>query len=182
MVRCGRRPKYRSLRCSAGPALDDGAVRVRASSLRGGAVVGQTFRPAQGSSGEGGSITNHAMEKCFSCGQQGHGVTWCSLMDVSFPFLLPGWSVDIRNGRYRASRIRGDGRNYTPGKVGWSGRESQPPRSSDTVVQLTPRGWGRRVLGDASRLGNSRWGLSANLVGPRMPRVFRPWGEPLSCE
>ena len=39
------------------PALDDGAVqcrpapavRVRASSLRGGAVAGQTFRPAQGS-------------------------------------------------------------------------------------------------------------------------------------
>ena len=31
------------------PALDDGAVRVRASSLRGGAVAGQTCRPAQGS-------------------------------------------------------------------------------------------------------------------------------------
>ena len=69
---------------------------------------------------------------CFSCGQQGHGVTRCSQMDVSFPFLLPGWSVDMRNGRYRASRIRGDGRNYTPAKVG----------SSETVVQLTRGGGG----------------------------------------
>ena len=83
---------------------------------------------------------------CFSCGRQGHGVTRCSRMDVSFPFLLPGWSVDVRNGQYRASRIRGDGRNYTPGKVGWSGREGQPPGSSETIVQLTPGGGGR-VLG-----------------------------------
>ena len=43
---------------------------------------------------------------CFSCGQQGHGVNRCSRMDVSFPFLLSGWSVDVRNGQYRASRIR----------------------------------------------------------------------------
>ena len=35
---------------------------------------------------------------CFSCGQQGHGVNRCSRIDVSFPFLLPGWSVDVRNG------------------------------------------------------------------------------------
>ena len=58
---------------------------------------------------------------CFSCGQQGHGVTRCLRMDVSFPFLLPGWLVDVRNGQYRASRIGGDGRNYTPGKMVWSG-------------------------------------------------------------
>ena len=79
-------------------------------------------------------------DSCFSCRQQGHGVTRCSRMDVSFPFLLPGWSVDMRNGRYRASWIRGDGRNYTPGKVGWSEREGQPPRSSETAVHLTQGG------------------------------------------
>ena len=40
------------MRCGAGAGLNIevcGAVRVRASSLRGGAVAGQTFRPAQGS-------------------------------------------------------------------------------------------------------------------------------------
>ena len=39
---------------------------------------------------------------CFSCGLQGHGVNRCSQMDVYFPYLLPGWSVDVRNGQYRA--------------------------------------------------------------------------------
>ena len=92
-------------------------------------------------------------ESCFSCGQQGHGVTRCSRMDVSFHFLLPGWSVDMRNGRYRVSRIRGDGRNYTPGKVGWSRREGQPPGSSEAVVQLTPGG-GRVMGGRPRRVAN----------------------------
>ena len=46
---------------------------------------------------------------------------------------------------------------------------------------MDTRGWtgGGSSGGDASRLGNSRWGVSANLVGPRMPRVFRPWGATL---
>ena len=85
---------------------------------------------------------------CFSCGQQGHGVNRCSRLDVSFPFLLPGWSVDVRNGQYRASRIRGDGRNYYPGKGGWSGREGQPPGSSKIVMLLT-RGGGASSGGGA---------------------------------
>ena len=33
-----------------------------------------------------------------------------------------------------------DGRNYTPGKGGWSGREGQPPGSSEIVVRLTLEG------------------------------------------
>ena len=28
---------------------------------------------------------------CFSCGHQGHGVSRCSRMDTSFPFLWAGW-------------------------------------------------------------------------------------------
>ena len=64
---------------------------------------------------------------CFSCGIQGHGVNRCSQMDIYFPYLLPGWSVDVRNGQYRASRIHGDGRDGQLGKEGWFGREGQPP-------------------------------------------------------
>ena len=30
---------------------------------------------------------------CFSCGHQGHGVSRCSRMKTSFPFLLAGWLV-----------------------------------------------------------------------------------------
>ena len=49
-VRCGAGAGLNIEGCGAvrAPALNDCAVRVRASSLRGGAVAGQTFRPAQG--------------------------------------------------------------------------------------------------------------------------------------
>ena len=57
-------------------------------------------------------------QACLSCGHQGHGVSQCSRMDTSFPFLLAGWSVGVRNGCYRATRTSVDGRNYTPGKGG----------------------------------------------------------------
>ena len=123
--------------CSTRPA---GLVKEEEASTPGISLVGKVVPPPTMPGGR---------DSCFSCGQQGHGVTRCSRMDVSFPFLLHGWLIDMLNGRYRASQIRGDGRNYTPGKVGWSGREGQLPGSSETVVQLTPGGGGgeRRVLG-----------------------------------
>ena len=39
---------------------------------------------------------------CFPCSRSGHGVGPCSRMDTAFPFLPPGWSVDFRDGQYRA--------------------------------------------------------------------------------
>ena len=102
---------------------------------------------------------------CFSCGQQGHGVNRCLRMDVSFPFLLPRWSVEMRNGQYRASRICGDGRDSEPGKEGWFGREGQPPGPSMIVKHLTPEG-GSESLGGARRLGNNQRGAPAELDGP----------------
>ena len=74
---------------------------------------------------------------CFSCGRQGHGVNRCSQIDTSFPFLPPGWSVDVRNGQYRASRTDVTRLKSTPGNEGWSGREGQP---SGIEVRLTPAG------------------------------------------
>ena len=62
---------------------------------------------------------------CFSCGRPGHGVNRCSQVDTTFPFLLQGWSVDIRDGQYRAIRTGGAGMWSSPGNEGWSGRESQ---------------------------------------------------------
>ena len=32
--------------------------------------------------------------KCFSCGQSGHSATRCSKLDVSFPFIPPGWKAE----------------------------------------------------------------------------------------
>ena len=71
---------------------------------------------------------------CFLCGRQGHGVNRCSQVDTSFPFLSQGWSVDVRDGQYRAIRTSGTGMWSTPGNEGWSGREGQPPGSLGTKV------------------------------------------------
>ena len=85
-----------------------------------------------GSSSAGPPVTgaergHSAMEwarVCFSCGRQGHGVNRCSQVDTSFPFLPQGWSVDVRNGQYRAIRTGGTGMWSTPDVPG--GRVSLP--------------------------------------------------------
>ena len=61
------------------------------------------------------------------------------------PYVLPGWTVDVRNGQYRASRMRGNGQNLRRGKEGWFGREDQPPGPLMIVTHLTQVGviiWG----------------------------------------
>ena len=46
--------------------------------------------------------TGEPMMVCFSCGRSGHRVSRCSRKDTAFSFLPPGWSVDFRDGQYRA--------------------------------------------------------------------------------
>ena len=93
-----------------------------------------------GPGAEGGHSVREWVRVCFSCGRQGHGVKRCSQVDTSFPFLPPGWSVDVRNGQYRATRTDGTGLGSTSGNEGWSGREGQPPGPSGIKVRLTPAG------------------------------------------
>ena len=98
-----------------------------------------------------------------------------SNVDTSFPFLSQGWSVDVRDGQYRAIRTCGTGMWSTPGNEGWSGREGQPPGSSGNKVQLTPAG--EMVdRGEASRHGSCRWGVDLDPVGLRARTVFYHWG------
>ena len=100
---------------------------------------------------------------CFSCGRQGHGVNRCSQVDTSFPFLPPGWSVDVRNGQYRASQTDGTGLGSTPGNEGWPGREGQPPGPSGIEVRLTQAGE-LGIRRDASRRGSCRWGATPQRI------------------
>ena len=91
---------------------------------------------AGGSEGDSGEVMRspsavlERVRVCFSCGRPGHGVNRCSQVDTSFPFLSHGWSVDVRDGQYRAKRTGGTGTWSPPGNEGWSGREGQPPGSS----------------------------------------------------
>ena len=32
--------------------------------------------------------------KCFSCGKSGHSATHCPTLDITFPFILPGWKAE----------------------------------------------------------------------------------------
>ena len=116
---------------------------------------------------------------CFSCGLQGHGVNRCSCMDVSFPYLLPGWSVDVRNGQYRASQIHGDGRDFKPGKGGWFGWEGQPPGPSMIVTYLTPEG-GSKFLGTPAGLATTEGWHPWSSMDPDCPGL-PSFGEPHFC-
>ena len=115
---------------------------------------------------------------CFSCGRQGHGANRCSWVDTSFPFLPQGWSVDVRGGQYQAVWPGGTREWSPPGNEVWSGREGQPLGSSGTREQLTPAGESV-FLGEASRHGSCRWGVSMAPVGLRARKLFRHWGATL---
>ena len=58
--------------------------------------------PVAGTSGQSQSSETELVMVCFWCGRPGHGVNRCSRVDTSFPFLPQDWSVDIRDGQYRA--------------------------------------------------------------------------------
>ena len=58
----------------------------------------QTYFTGQQSPGLGPRFRqmrrNWSDVKCFSCGKPGHSATRCPTLDVSFPFILPGWKAE----------------------------------------------------------------------------------------
>ena len=65
-------------------------------------------------------------------------------MNTAFPFLPSGWSVNMNNGQYRATRIGKTTSTVCTGNEEWSGRESQPPEPSEIKAPLTLHGGGFR--------------------------------------
>ena len=92
------------------------------------------------------SLVSAGVPVYFSCGRQGHGVNRCSQVDTSFPFLPPRWSVDVRNGQYRATRFDGTGLGSPPVGELEVGRDVRP-------------------------LGSCRWGAGWDLTGLRTPVI-----------
>ena len=80
--------------------------------------------------------------------------------------------MDVRDGQYRASRMRRDEQDLRQGKEGWFGREGQPPGPSVTVTRLTQ-------VGVIIRLGNGRNMPLMDPGGPRMHMVSQSWGVSL---
>ena len=108
------------------------------------------------------SLVSAGVPVCFSCRRRGHGVKRCSRVDTSFPFLPPGWSVDVRNGQNRATQTERTGLGSPPGNEGSSGREGQPPGSSGIKVRLTLVG----ELGDSARLATAGGAWAGISLGP----------------
>ena len=108
----------------------------------------------------------------FSCGRPGHGVNRCSRVDTSFPFLPRGWSVDIRDGQYRAVWHGGSMARSPPENEGWSGKEGQPPGSSERASPVTRSQpiWGSPV----GHVHGSGWSSSTQAFPPlgSHPPVF----------
>ena len=76
---------------------------------------------------------------CFSCGDGGHRINRCPQVNADFPFLPPGWSMNMDNGQYRATRM-----NQTlaeePGNEQRSEREGQPLGPPEIKAPLTQAG------------------------------------------
>ena len=95
---------------------------------------------------------------CFSCGKYGHGLGKCRRLDVTFPFMGPGWSADKRGDHYMMVSP-----HLAAGKGNQSsGMEGQPPGS---VIISDPRTRGQWIVHhrpyedarmDLTSSGNSR--------------------------
>ena len=68
---------------------------------------------------------------CFSCGCEGHGINRYPRMNVAFPFLPSGWSVNMNHGQYRAMQIK------KRGMVRAGGGGGQPPGPAKIKAPLT---------------------------------------------
>ena len=110
---------------------------------------------------------------CFSCGDGSHRINRCPQVNADFPFLPAGWSVNMDNGQYRATRM-----NKTlaevPGNEEWSEREGQPLGPPEIKPPLTQVGVSAK-LSNGNPIGGYRWKIVSGATGRPIVRSFRPW-------
>ena len=110
---------------------------------------------------------------CFSCGDGGHRINRCPQVNADFPFLPAGWSVNMDNGQYRATRM-----NKTlarvPGNEQGSEREGQPLGPPEIKALLTQVGVSAEIS-NGNPIGRYRSNIVSGATGRPIVRSFRPW-------
>ena len=110
---------------------------------------------------------------CFFCGDGGHRMNRCSQVNADFPFLLAGWSINMDNGQYRATRM-----NRTlaevPENEQWSEWEGQPLGPLKIKAPLTRVGVSAEI-GNGNPIGGYRQNIVSGATGWPIVRSFRPW-------
>ena len=110
---------------------------------------------------------------CFSCGDGGHRINRCPQVNADFLFLPVGWSVNMDNGQYRATRM-----NKTlaevPGNEEWSEREGQPLGPPEIKAPLTQVGVSAE-LSNGNPIDGYRRKIVSGATGRPIVRSFRPW-------
>ena len=105
---------------------------------------------------------------CFSCGDDGHRINRCPQVNADFPFLLMGWSINMDNRQYRATRMN-QKLVEEPGNEQRSRREGQPLGPPEIKAPLTQAG----VSAEISN-GNPIE-IVSGAIGRPIVRSFRSW-------
>ena len=110
---------------------------------------------------------------CFSCGDGGHRINRCPQVNADFPFLPAGWSVNMDNGQYRATRMYRT-LAEVPGNEQWSEREGQPLGPPEIKAPLTQVGVSAEIS-NGNPIGRYRQNIVSGATGRPIVRSFRPW-------
>ena len=109
---------------------------------------------------------------CFSCGDGGHRINRWPQVNADFPF-LPGWSMNMDNGQYRATRMN-QKLVEEPGNEQRSKRGGQPLGPPEIKAPLTQAGVSAEIS-NGNLIGAHRGKIVSGATGRPIVRSFRPW-------